>query len=798
MKIFAKLFASAFAISSALTMGAAEPANYYNSCEGYYGANLLSRLQKVVGNHNVVSYDGLWELYKSSDVRANGTIWDMYSTAIYYPGQKQCGNYSKVGDCYNREHSMPKSWFNNAKPMYSDAFHLYPTDGKVNGQRSDYPYGECAQGTTLTGSGSVKALGRLGKSTFSGYSGTVFEPDDEYKGDFARSYFYMAAAYNDKIAGWDSDMLAGNAYPAFSSWAVDLLLKWHRQDPVSKKELDRNEAVAKAQNNRNPFIDHPELAEYIWGDKKSERWYLADPEPSIILPVNNSSVNVGTTMTGVSRTATITIKAQNLEEDVYLSVTGSGFSVSPTVLYATAVQTDNGSTATITFKPSSAGTFTGTLTVESSSLISTVKLTGTAVDNIPVGPVTGVSDDSFEAVWSYIGDANSSGNYTLNVMLAGTSISGYPKAVKASDERYVVENLDASTTYTYTVSSQSHTSKAVTVTTLDPIPSVDVLFDGELNFNAEVGAASEIAELLVFIDNIDTDVKFQVNAPFQLSTDKANWSTTVVLDPEADRLYMRMLSSEQGVFSGSLVITAGDYRNDNITFIGTAGSAYSFLEDFEAGTRETYNNGEYRGTACRWNFTNAGVWNNKDAYEGHLAARFGDLPTSAIEMLEDTPAGISTVSFWARTWSASDGESAVYLQYSTDGGRTWKDAGTATMPTTTYKQYTFTLKTTEPTRLRVKQYSGKRLLIDNIEATPYTATAELIPDDVADYHSWDAFCRGGKLVIEAADSTFVSVYSLDGAEVFMGSIASGETVLNVAPGLYIVAVDNFGRRVLVK
>lgn len=106
--------------------------------------------------------------------------------------KEQCGQYSTLGDCYNREHSFPKSWFNDDSPMVSDAFHIYPTDGKVNSQRNNYPYGECANGTTLSPNGKVKALGKLGTSTFPGYSGTVFEPDDEYKGDFARSYFYMA------------------------------------------------------------------------------------------------------------------------------------------------------------------------------------------------------------------------------------------------------------------------------------------------------------------------------------------------------------------------------------------------------------------------------------------------------------------------------------------------------------------------------------------------------------------------------------------------------------------------------
>ena len=147
--------------------------------------------------------------------------------------------------------------------MVTDAFHVYPTDGKVNGQRSNYPYGECANGSYVASSGNIKALGRLGKSTFPGYSGTVFEPDDQYKGDFARTYFYMAAAYNSRISSWDSPQLAGNSYPCFSSWSVDMLMKWHRQDPVSQKEIDRNNAVEAYQHNRNPFIDHPELAEYI-------------------------------------------------------------------------------------------------------------------------------------------------------------------------------------------------------------------------------------------------------------------------------------------------------------------------------------------------------------------------------------------------------------------------------------------------------------------------------------------------------------------------------------------------------
>ena len=209
--------AAIVALNSTQMALAVAPSGYYSKCEGKTGQALLTALYETISSHTTVSYDGLWNVFKTSDVYPeDGRVWDMYSTKHWVVGAEHCGNYSVVGDCINREHSFPKSWFNDASPMYSDAFHLYPTDGKVNGQRSNYPYGECANGTTLASSGGVNALGKLGKSTFSGYSGTVFEPVDEYKGDFARSYFYMAACYNNKIGGWNSDMLAKNSYPCFS------------------------------------------------------------------------------------------------------------------------------------------------------------------------------------------------------------------------------------------------------------------------------------------------------------------------------------------------------------------------------------------------------------------------------------------------------------------------------------------------------------------------------------------------------------------------------------------------------
>lgn len=263
---------------SLLPLMASAPSGYYSKVDGKSGqAAILQALNSIVGNPKVPSYDGLYEVYKTADLRSDGKVWDMYSTCSFnHDKSDHCGTYKDVCDCYNREHSIPQSWFGKSSPMVSDAMHVVPTDGKVNGQRSNYPFGECSGGTRLTS----KALGKLGSSTFSGYSGKVFEPDDEFKGDFARIYFYMVATYLSRDFTQDNNADAVFTYSGgktgLTSYAVNLFLKWHRQDPVSAKEIARNDAIQNAQGNRNPFVDYPCLVEYIWGDKQGQTVSLAN------------------------------------------------------------------------------------------------------------------------------------------------------------------------------------------------------------------------------------------------------------------------------------------------------------------------------------------------------------------------------------------------------------------------------------------------------------------------------------------------------------------------------------------
>ncbi len=249
------------------TLTGQAPTGYYDSAEGLEGEALRSALHNIIDNHQVQSYSSLHTYFVSTDAKPDGTVWDMYSDipggtppyVYHFVSSDQCGNYNSEGDCYNREHSWPKSWFNNASPMKSDLFHVYPTDGYVNGQRGNYPYGEVNSPSWTSMNGSKR-----GSNSYPGYSGVVFEPIDEYKGDLARTYFYMSVRYYTEDSSWDSNGMVDGA--DLLPWAASMLLEWHHSDPVSEKETDRNNAVYTIQNNRNPFIDHPEWADCIWGN----------------------------------------------------------------------------------------------------------------------------------------------------------------------------------------------------------------------------------------------------------------------------------------------------------------------------------------------------------------------------------------------------------------------------------------------------------------------------------------------------------------------------------------------------
>ena len=215
-----------------LTAFSQTTAEYYAAARGKSGSALKTALFNIISPHTNVGYDGLFTVYIDSDLRPDGKIWDMYSDMTNFAIGDH-SSYHEEGDCYNREHSVPQSWFNKANPMKSDAFHVIPVDGYVNNRRSNYPYGE----TTKPSYSSSGGFSKLGPCSVSGYTGTVFEPNDMYKGDIARIYFYMVTCYEDRVTGWSSAAIGSSKYMGLSDWTMRMMLQWAQDDPVSQKEI---------------------------------------------------------------------------------------------------------------------------------------------------------------------------------------------------------------------------------------------------------------------------------------------------------------------------------------------------------------------------------------------------------------------------------------------------------------------------------------------------------------------------------------------------------------------------------
>ena len=265
------------------------PNGYYSTADGLAGYALKTELRAIIDDidngdgssvHLDQGYGGLWSAYQnqnSGDLDSyntydnDNTILDIYSenpnsadTYNFVPGNDQCGNYQSEGDCYNREHTVPQSFFNSASPMKNDYHSTFPTDGRVNSYRGSLPYGEVSTASVTTANGS-----KVGPSTSSGYSGDVFEPIDEFKGDVARALFYFATRYENQLgnSNWDNgsyNFLSNDKNQFYDQWLIDVLLDWHQQDAVDQKEIDRNNNGFLHQGNRNPFVDQPDYALAVW------------------------------------------------------------------------------------------------------------------------------------------------------------------------------------------------------------------------------------------------------------------------------------------------------------------------------------------------------------------------------------------------------------------------------------------------------------------------------------------------------------------------------------------------------
>lgn len=444
---------------SAAGASAEAPQGYYRSLEGKKDAELKTALYQLIHNFTQVSsYNDLPRYFQQTDVYPNSKRWwDMYSDIpLYAPSFKGL----------NREHSFPKSWWGGSTgiPAYVDLNHLYPSEAAANMAKSNYPLGEVNRTNTPKFDNGISTVGYPVTGQGGGCQ-WVFEPADEYKGDFARTYFYMATCYQNLTWKY-TYMVSSNTYPTLTGWAARMLLKWHRDDPVSQKELDRNDMVYSIQNNRNPFIDRPELAEYLWGDKVGQEFKLTSSDvpigdPNLITPTQGMSLDFGEVAIGSSTTAELFFRGENLRGSLDLVLTGADkamFSLPSDMLSTSLVNAPDGTWLRITYKPTALGEHEARVIISAGGITGSrgVILRGRCLE-VPVltgctaTDATDITSDSYRANWTY--PENETVDYWVVTRTRYTGNSASTEEILAEEPGIIIEDFDGSDSESYSVQS---------------------------------------------------------------------------------------------------------------------------------------------------------------------------------------------------------------------------------------------------------------------------------------------------------------------------------------------------------
>ena len=617
------------------------PANYYNGTEGLTGAALKTKLSAIItAGHKDNGYDGLYTGYVTTDTdhyyENDGSVLDMYSENptgtdpyTYRHGIKKCGNYSSEGDCYNREHVVPQSFFGSKSPMVSDINFIRPTDGKVNGMRSNYPFGAVTNPSFLSKNGT-----KVGPSTSPGYGGTVCEPIDEFKGDIARMIFYFVTRYESQLSGFSTgNMLGGSAYPGLQSWEKDVLLSWAIQDPVSPTEIERNNASFVFQKNRNPFIDHPEWVQQIWGTQVIDTQAPTAPTNLAVVSTSTNFANLTWTastdniavayykiyVNGVfhsnasSTTATVSALTQGTTYNFYVIAADAAGNTSPQSNTAT------GTTLIDTQAPTAptnlAVTSVGTNSIAVQWTASTDNIGVTSYDIYVNGELMG----STSSTSTNIANLNPLTTYTIYVVAkdGGNNVSPQSNSVTATtlavglncgDEKFETIPASASTysTYNWTSNGISWTSedsrtdqtingRAITIRdgflTALSVPNGI----GDLKVTTQLKFGGTSGTLKIFVNGTDTGKTvpysstattttvpgINIGGTVEITLQNTSTSNRVAIDDMTWTCYTLAAVNESGINKNAISIYPNPVKNGEINVTGKNLSEISAAQIFD-------------------------------------------------------------------------------------------------------------------------------------------------------------------------------------------------------------------------
>ena len=707
---------------------------YYRKAEGLRGTQLKEALHDLIQPSYVLAYGGgvgkTWTGFWYTDQMENMQVRDRYSNVVRYlnPDMSAVSN-------MNIEHIWANSWWGHIKNnAYCDLFNLYPADATANGRKSNNPIG-IVDGTVSYTNGVTK----VGKS--SSYRAdsliTAWEPADQWKGDFARTYFYMATCYSHMTSLWTTTegllTVDPNSPLLMRPWVYNLMLEWAEADPLDEIEQQRCDAIYEIQGNRNPFVDYPELCYYIWGNKSDEQFYCSEEHGAeIFVPAASEEIDFGLHPLSRPFSAKVQVRGRGLNEGVSLAVTDEYFALDKASLSANDIH--EGTDVSISVTPTEEGTYTTMLLLEGSGYVQQTPLTVSFVDGIPAYPATdivcAVSSRRFNANWmNYQPDAT----YTLNVYTKDAN--GQPKAFgtyTTTDTTYQVKNVLASTTYYYKVSiikdgQPTINSNEVKVEMPEVAPVFSVSTE-DIAFTATPGKPSAPAQVSVTAMAVPKYVmEVSTSAPFEISSDGETWSQELTLKGQNVSFFIRFGGGiEEGDYEGEVIVSTEGMDDKVISVSCNVDATKSFFEDFETGTKGGYAAAEVTCNAATWEMSNALLAGDDNALDKKCVRMKGYVKTGStittpahIMMTTDKVNGCDSLWFYAGSYGNDTGVKMT-VSYSVDAGKTWTNVVTS-LPVAEMKRYGYKINMDGNIRLKFESENtgNKRVNIDNVQMSDW-------------------------------------------------------------------------------